>query len=387
MTKNDVEHFLKELKFKIQIFDIIFLDDRSKNQQALLDLEIPPAKRKEIIHTMKSPFTGKNMRVHKEPRTLTFRKEKFEILFHCYKCEDTGEQFEDETFAQLNYTQVINQYRYKNSIPFPDQIVGIREKYGLSAAKMSEILGFGINSYRQYEGGEVPCISNARLIQLAEDPHEFGKLVNMCNSLDNKQKEKYLKKVQAILEEQKTFKQERYLEAYFQGQSFPGPYTGYKKPDLAKFTEMIIFFAEKIEPWKTKLNKLLFYSDFGMHKKTGFSISGLPYKAIPMGPVPNNYNGLFEYISNKADIIIESKTFSDEVIGEQFLVGTTKTFNNDLFTEKELEILENVSQIFKDTNTREIIELSHQEKAWIENHNKKSFIDYTYSFDLINYPD
>ncbi|MCK5267836.1 MAG: hypothetical protein KAR07_06700 [Spirochaetes bacterium] len=40
---------LKELKVKINIFDILFLDDRGKNQQSLHDLEISPAKRKEII--------------------------------------------------------------------------------------------------------------------------------------------------------------------------------------------------------------------------------------------------------------------------------------------------------------------------------------------------
>ena len=31
----------------------------------------------------------------------------FQVLFHSYKCEDTGEQFEDELFAQLNYNQVV----------------------------------------------------------------------------------------------------------------------------------------------------------------------------------------------------------------------------------------------------------------------------------------
>ncbi len=49
MNKNDVEQFLHDLKIKIKIFEIVFLDDRGKNQQALLDLEITPIKRKEII--------------------------------------------------------------------------------------------------------------------------------------------------------------------------------------------------------------------------------------------------------------------------------------------------------------------------------------------------
>lgn len=69
---------------------------------------------------MKSPFTGKEMSVQKEWRTMSFREEEFEVLFHSYKCEDTGDQFEDEVFAQLNYDQIVNQYRAKHGIPLTE---------------------------------------------------------------------------------------------------------------------------------------------------------------------------------------------------------------------------------------------------------------------------
>jgi DNA-binding transcriptional regulator YiaG len=150
---------------------------------------------------MKSPFTGKEMSIVKEWRTMSFRKDEFKVLFHSYKCKDTGEQFEDDAFAQLNYNQLVNQYRVKYSIPFPEQIILIREKYNLSAAKMSEILGFGTNGYRQYEGGEVPNQSNAKLIQLANDPHEFEKLVNYCTTLDPKFVQKTHRTIENLLEE------------------------------------------------------------------------------------------------------------------------------------------------------------------------------------------
>ena len=52
-SKQEVETYLKELKVKIDIFGILFLDDRGKNQQTLHDLEISPAKRKEIILSLK----------------------------------------------------------------------------------------------------------------------------------------------------------------------------------------------------------------------------------------------------------------------------------------------------------------------------------------------
>lgn len=52
--KSEVEQYLVELKVKINIFGILFHDDRGKNQQTLHDLEISPNKRKEIIATLKA---------------------------------------------------------------------------------------------------------------------------------------------------------------------------------------------------------------------------------------------------------------------------------------------------------------------------------------------
>lgn len=48
-TKEQVEAFLKRLKEKIKVFDIVFRDDRGKNLQTLATLEINTIVRKEII--------------------------------------------------------------------------------------------------------------------------------------------------------------------------------------------------------------------------------------------------------------------------------------------------------------------------------------------------
>jgi len=253
---------------------------------------------------MKSPFTGKEMKIQKEWRTMSFRKDQFSILFHSYRCEDTGEQFEDDLFSELNYNQVVNLYREKYAILFPEQIKSIREKYDISVAKMSEILGFGINSYRQYENGEVPSQSNSRLIQIAADPHEFRKLLDLCGAINPKVKDKLYHKIQMVTEEKKNSRFERLFEDYFFESGLPNSLNGYRAPSLHKFTEMVVYFTEMMQPWKTKLNKLLFYSDFNMYRRTGFSISGAKYIAIPMGPVPNNFNGIYEYLAKNEQIDI-----------------------------------------------------------------------------------
>ena len=48
-TKEQVEAFLKRLKEKIKVFDIVFRDDRGKNLQTLATLEINTIVRKQII--------------------------------------------------------------------------------------------------------------------------------------------------------------------------------------------------------------------------------------------------------------------------------------------------------------------------------------------------
>jgi hypothetical protein len=52
-SKDEVHAFLQDFKVKAGIFQILFRNERQKNSQALLDLEMSPAQRKEIILALK----------------------------------------------------------------------------------------------------------------------------------------------------------------------------------------------------------------------------------------------------------------------------------------------------------------------------------------------
>lgn len=332
---------------------------------------------------MKSPITDKEMILRYENETFDFRKEQFDILYHFYACEDSGERFETEELAQLNLNQVYNQYRKKHKLPFPDEIKELRETYDLSASKMSEVLGFGINVYRNYEQGEIPSSSNARLIQLAKDPREFKKLVDLSDSLNLKDRQRINHRINTLILEEEQL-QNFSVENFLMGQTTPDETTGYRIPNLEKFTEMVVFFAIQTQPWKTKMNKLLFYADFLHFKKNGVSISGAQYRAIDMGPVPNNYQSLFEYIASNDHIDIYHTLFGDGGVGEQFKPNLDRVFDSDPFSDGELETLEIVAQKFEKAGTQEIIDMSHEEKAWKDNFsNGKHLINYIYAFELI----
>ncbi|NTU98209.1 MAG: DUF4065 domain-containing protein [Chlorobiaceae bacterium] len=332
---------------------------------------------------MKSPITGKEMTLEREQRTMSFRKKEYKVCYHYFLCIDTKEQFTTTELDEVNLVQVYNQYRDEHNLPFPEEIISIRDSYGLSAAKMAEVLGFGTNTYRNYEQGEVPSESNARLIQLAREPEEFQKLVQLSGVLHGKQLERLSARIEEMIERRKKTACID-LEEYLTGSKLPDEYSGYAKPSLEKLAEMVVFFAGRMKPWKTKLNKLLFYADFLHFKNTGFSISGTRYCAIDMGPVPDNFNSIFEWMKKKGDIRIHEKQFGDGGTGEQFLPAAERKFRAILFSQKELAAMNTVADRFFKTGTKEIIDISHHESAWFENERdvQKSVSYLRYAFEL-----
>lgn len=335
---------------------------------------------------MKSPISGKEMKRMEKEDILVFRKEKYTILYHYYLCEDTQEEFTDEQLDNLNVVQAYNQYRTVYNLPFPDEIRNIREQYGVSASKMAEILGFGANIYRYYESGEVPSISNGRLIQLVKDPVEFKKLVMASNVLNGNPLEKVIQKIDELIICQADFRFSVLPKYLMTGMlsDRASIYTGYRTPNLKRLIEMIVYFTQACKPWKTKLNKLLFYADFSHYKKTGFSISGAEYVAIQMGPVPLNFGSIFEYAAMQDHINITYQEFQNGGIGELFTPHPNHHFDASLFDGEELAGMERIAELFKSAPTANIVQFSHEELAWSENYNEKKKISYDYAFKLVH---
>lgn len=152
---------------------------------------------------MNSPITGKPMKIQSEVQKLNFRKEEFQVKQRFYLCEESGERFTTTRLDELNLELVYNLFRAKHRIPTPEEIKETREKYGISAIKMSDILGFGQNSYGLYERGEIPSLSNAKLLKLASDLDSFYQLVRDWETNEWKQKENLLHKIERLIKEEK----------------------------------------------------------------------------------------------------------------------------------------------------------------------------------------
>ena len=325
---------------------------------------------------MKSPYTGKEMELKRTKSTLYFRKEPFEITYHSYVCSDSHEEFEDDRLTTLNMQQVTDQYREKHNIPFPQQIKAIREGYGLSAARMSEILGLGINTWRLYENGEVPTVANARLIQLISDPQNFIKHISEFGTCSQREIDKIRKN---ITEQQQKMSEAHFFESLFHV-STPNRFSGYTTFSKTKAGQLILLFAKELSPYKTAMNKLLFYADFLHFRNSGRSITGLKYVAIDYGPVPDHYGSLYEMLTEENTVSING-TITDYGFTERFYPGR-KVADLAVFDESEMKDIREIISYLGSKSTKEIVEQSHAEEAWMENQLDKSRISYLSAFSL-----
>ncbi|WP_028789015.1 type II toxin-antitoxin system antitoxin SocA domain-containing protein [Terrimonas ferruginea] len=314
-----------------------------------------------------------------ESRTLTYRNEEYRVLFHFYVDGDTGEQYTTTELDELNLTQLHNLYRFRNGIPFIDEIKAIREQYGLSASKMSEVLGLAANVYKNYENGEMPSPATGRLIQLVKDPKEFKHLIDISrHKMEQNDINKLLNKVQSQLNNWNF--EEKIFEHYLFGEINPSLFTGFRSPNLDKIGNMVKYFSYSLKPFTTKMNKLLFFADFLHFKKTGFSISGLCYKAIAYGPVPNNYGGLYDTLYDHGFMEREVVTFKN---GEgEIFKSAAKEIAEDLFESTEMNVMNEVVKKMGHLSTNAIVNASHDEDAWISNVDEKDRVNYLYSFSL-----
>lgn len=186
----------------------------------------------------------------------SFQKEKFEYTFLSYQCVDTHELFTTTELDTANTMQIYNQYRTKYGIPFPDEIRSIRRKYGLSATKMSVILGFGENQYRLYENGDMPSLTNGRILKTIQVPAVFATFVEAAkNLLNTEEYDKIMLCIEELENESNTSKLIKQLIFTTDGRN---QWNGYALPSMSKLKNTMLYFIEKFNGvFVTQMNKLL----------------------------------------------------------------------------------------------------------------------------------
>lgn len=327
---------------------------------------------------MKSPFTGGEAVRHKEMRTAVFRKETFNYVFVCYKCVDTGEMFTTEEMDVVNMAQIYNQYRVKYGIPFPDEIRSARTKYGLSAARMSLVLGFGENQYRLYENGEMPSVANGRILQAIQTPSTFKTFVMAArNSFTQDDYEKIAERVDEVSSMEKC-ESRSVIKSLMFSVLTRSRYNGYAFPSVSKVKNAMLFFIDRFNGvFITQMNKLLFYLDLLSYRERGIGFTGLTFKAVQYGPVPLHWERVYSLTDDIFQEPVESKNGNNGTVLKSLL-----DCDEACFDDEEKKLLEKVYQTFKNDTPTTISQKSHKEDAWIDNKDRHAIIDYDYAFSI-----
>jgi len=132
-----------------------------------------------------------------------------------------------------------------------------------------------------------------------------------------------------------------------------------------KYEQMLFAFLRNIpgdgKVPKTKLAKFLYLADFGRFYNIHESMSGLPYRKIEHGPVPDYYFRLVEELDGDGKVSIEPK-------GNALLISETRTgqkVGDDMLNTEEKKLIKKISNKWQDKDTKEIVDFTHNQLPYI----------------------
>lgn len=112
---------------------------------------------------------------------------------------------------------------------------------------------------------------------------------------------------------------------------------------------------------KTKLAKILFYSDFAAYTELGDSITGAEYSKLPNGPFPRALFSAIRRIEKEGAGVV---AVADYFGKDQERLVATKPIDLTGFTAEEISLVDQVIAAMKDDDAARVSEVSHRASGW-----------------------
>lgn len=284
------------------------------------------------------------------PRTIrqNIKGEVYELVEYYWRDPMGTGDLHDEFLEEVALKTGYNEYRHKNDLPYPDEIEEFRKRLSLSYAKISAILGLGINQYGLYEKGEMPTKSAGRYLKILMDDNSalIACIEKAKSILSDKE---YIKAMQSI-----TSAKEDYLAKILFHKRCKE--NGYAPLKLDRLRAIVIYFLNRIKNVTPSiLNKLLFYSDFHVYMMTGMALTGLSYRAEKYGPAPNNW----KYLP-----LLDGVELNETAEG--VALTTCSTEDSNILSKSEKIYMDRVIKNLGNKSEEEIRELSRKEIVYLE---------------------
>jgi hypothetical protein len=133
-----------------------------------------------------------------------------------------------------------------------------------------------------------------------------------------------------------------------------------------KLAELILYISQKCahDPdfGATKLNKILYFSDFFAYGQWGQSITGAEYQNLKRGPAPRRLLPVRAALQSDGHLVIQPVQLSNGLI--QHRTVNLREPNLSLFSGREIALVDQVIDKLAGINATQASELSHQYVGW-----------------------
>ncbi len=140
-------------------------------------------------------------------------------------------------------------------------------------------------------------------------------------------------------------------------------------PNVLKYKQMLLAYLREAKAAgkvlkKTKLAKLLYLADFSWYYKNLESMSGMTYRKIDFGPVPDTYFRLVEEMEQSGELNIKQILRDDYHMYEIEETRASEKETLDQLSPAELEHIKAVWEKWQDANTQEIVRFTHGQEPY-----------------------
>lgn len=318
--------------------------------------------------------TEKDVKVVSKPEIFTIKGEKIEVVSDVLVCSECGEELFDEQLDTANLNRAYESYRRLNGLIGPEDIKQIRERWG-SQRLVATLLGWSQATLVRYEGGSIPePAHHEQLMRLMNDPDYIRVLFEQkSHKLKDRERDHIKTLIANNTPESNQFDSAETLRRFFRKSLVSGLTT--TELDFEKLAAVVEFFTYEMPGLvKTKLQKLLFYTDFLSVKRRGVEITGLSYVHHYYGPVPKGHDLVFACLVEGG--VIETRPYNGSYEGE--IVSAKGSPDLNLFSGEEMEVLKTVAGYFRDFTANKISSFSHDEKCYLETEQYKD-IPFSYA--------
>ena len=320
------------------------------------------------IH-MSCPLCDKTHEIEERKRITTIILKGEEVTYEerfyfCANADEGENEFETGAMTNENLLNARNAYRVKMGLLTSDEIVAIRESYGLSQVDLAKLMGWGEATISRYESKAIQDEAYDIMLRLIKD--------NPLQALEflKKNADKFSMMKRLEIRAKMVEKLDSYGKEFLTRQTFEGEYANFEEPsdsngftmlNIDKIEAMISYIAAKVSNlFKVKLMKMLWYSDALSFIENGYSMTGMVYRHEPMGALPVGHYSLMN---------LENLNVQEEMsynYDTMLHIYPTANMDYSVLSDGEKAILDKVIIKFKDYKAKDIVDYMHDERAYSE---------------------